>query len=1569
MTKVNLKLIKEIKNAHKGAVRSLKYAPKNLKNDLMLLSGGDDGLVQAWQKGFLNHYSGIKYSKHQGGVLEIDCFSDMPFFVSTGEDGKVISRSLDGSKNELILDSNKEFPSNIVVKSNDKDRAFLSIARIPNSSSVIVLHARQGLFVWDLEKNSLLDFHADGLPLFGTKIVIAEKQKRFITNSGKAIYMLSVPTGELIRVFGGSPEGLRKDGNMMIFNLALPGDQAREKSVMEIVHENMGGHKKEVSCLALSTDEKFLLSGSPDRTLRRWDISDPSNIEPKGVKIMEGHNGAVTSVLFLPRSTKIAVSSSADGSVRLWNAESSKELLQIRVGTPLNAMTISDDGSRLAVGGDNGSIYIFDSEPAINYATEVEVSSSAIAMNLTSVTSEIPQEQLSVDDHILNKSRSEKKENIRGQSLADQKEVDQSAGAIYQCGDVIGDTYEIRKILGSGGFGEVYQVYDREFDEIYALKTLHDKFTRDSKIKALFQKEANILVDIGSHPNLIRVHRVIETSENLFITMEYIPPNEQDINSLAGYLEYYPPDLAQSLQWAAQICIGMEYAYSKGIRTHRDLKPENIMITQDGIAKVADFGLAGIIDSFSINLSKTTSVDRTQVGTGFGTPTHMPPEQFLDAASCDVRSDIYAFGILLFQMASKGKLPFWANPPKNTWLDWMELHKATPVPQLDSPFFPIILHCIEKKPDNRYQNFTQVRSDLEKVLKEQNQKLVMQRPSGYSSTDELLNKGRNLATLGRHEESIRSYDEALRKYPRNTGLLTLKGASLMHLERYEEAIGCFDKVLEIAPRNILALTNKASILRDLGRYEESTQCFDQVLKIDPDHGVALSNKGSHFSRLGRYEEAIHYYDKALDVDPRDATTLYNKANDLDELGRYEEALQCLDVVLEINQRWADALNNKGICLNNLRRYEEAIIYYDKTLEVDPNYKGVLYNKASCLDDLGYYEESIACYDKALQIDSQNPSIWSNKGISLEHAERYEEAIYCYDKALEIDPRHIRTLHAKGISFARLGHYDEAIRCYDQALNVDPHYIPALFGKGNQLSNLNRREESIDCYDVILRLDPRHTGALLNKSNNLSRLERYEEALRYCDKILEIAPHSLDALGNKIPILVNLKNYEEVILCCDKVLKIDPLRADVWNAKGISFYQMGRYEEANHCYDKALEIKSHDLSALGNKGLCLKSLGRYEESVYCFGKILEIDPANKLAFHNKGLCLASLGYFEQDIQKLEQSFTLNSSKESLNDMAEDLLQLAIIYNQQDGYLIARSLAKQAAHLWEQSNSLMKKRAQDFIFQIEESGVIYINDIIEDIQKANSSAEIQTIVEKYPTTLMDTETLDIFMSRMPQRQGEWLTQIINTLARSAHEVLLYKTNSLANLHVAVKQYPFMLTDTFIKVTQQIIDEQIPSQNRFAYKKSVDWLKQIKDQNSLAASEQPEIESSNVDKNKSSKLNNQSRNLIVQRADSGNTPKYGGKENKEAGIKQIPSIQSSLDLQGIQKEVGTEYINEKPSASAKTKNTSQIITAVFLLFLICFCCTCVLLSLVWLWNNGDALFHSMGIYGINITIKGAP
>ncbi len=439
--------------------------------------------------------------------------------------------------------------------------------------------------------------------------------------------------------------------------------------------------------------------------------------------------------------------------------------------------------------------------------------------------------------------------------------------------------YEVRGLIGRGGFGAVYLIYSINTQTLYAYKTLLPELARDRATAERFRKEANIWVDLGQHPNLVNAVGVTEQMGRFFICMEYIKPDKEGVNSLDGHLRNGPIDFPQCLKWAIEFCYGMEFAYSKGIQCHRDIKPANIMI--DGTtAKVSDFGIARVVDEKSKaelysreSLAAPYQHGQTAVGTAFGTPFYMSPEQLIDATSCDQRSDIYSFGVVLYQMRAHGNLPF--VPPlqrhfghREFWQSIFKMHCECPPPRLNSRIGFIIQRCLAKHPDDRYQSFQELRSDLESVLKSETGESL---PKPQPQAEELNLKGRNLQALGRHSEAIECFDKELRADGKNPAAWYNKGKSLHALGRHAEAVKCFYRSAEHDFYLTWALEANANLLTEMKRFEEAISCYDKMLSFQrPNHSVSDSlkvswyfNRGNLLVRLGSHQKAIESYEKSL----------------------------------------------------------------------------------------------------------------------------------------------------------------------------------------------------------------------------------------------------------------------------------------------------------------------------------------------------------------------------------------------------------------------------------------------------------------------------------------------------------------------------------------------------------------------------------------------------------------------------------------------------------------------------------------------------------------------------------
>jgi Tol biopolymer transport system component len=260
-------------------------------------------------------------------------------------------------------------------------------------------------------------------------------------------------------------------------------------------------------------------------------------------------------------------------------------------------------------------------------------------------------------------------------------------------------SYVIVAPLGAGGMGEVYKARDIKLDRDVALKVLPSHLAADPEALARFEREAKAVAAL-SHPNILAIHDFGSECGTAYAVTELL-----EGESLRARLADGPLPLKKTLQIATEIAQGLAAAHDRHI-VHRDLKPENIFVATDGRVKILDFGLARQIAPLGGDaLNAPTELRRTAPGMVMGTVGYMSPEQVRGQAA-DGRSDIFSFGCVLFEMAT-GKRPF----ERETTAETMTAILREDAPEVSRPdglvpaaIEQVVRHCLEKRPDERYQS-------------------------------------------------------------------------------------------------------------------------------------------------------------------------------------------------------------------------------------------------------------------------------------------------------------------------------------------------------------------------------------------------------------------------------------------------------------------------------------------------------------------------------------------------------------------------------------------------------------------------------------------------------------------------------------------------------------------------------------------------------------------------------------------------------------------------------------------------------------------------------------------------
>ena len=273
-------------------------------------------------------------------------------------------------------------------------------------------------------------------------------------------------------------------------------------------------------------------------------------------------------------------------------------------------------------------------------------------------------------------------------------------------GRVLGNRYEMIKKIGNGGMATVYKATDLVLKRYVAVKILRDEFTTDEEFIKRFETEAQSAARL-THPNIVSIFDVGVDNGIYYIVMELIQGKtlKEIITEERGPLPW-----KWSVNVAIQIASALEMAHKNNI-IHRDIKPHNIIITEDGIAKVTDFGIAKAVSNSTI----------TAFGTTIGSVHYFSPEHARGGYT-DAKSDLYSLGVVMYEMVT-GKVPFDADTPVSVALKHMQEEPVPPIeenPNLPESINQIILKALKKDPMFRYQTSTEMLQDLRMALKNPN---------------------------------------------------------------------------------------------------------------------------------------------------------------------------------------------------------------------------------------------------------------------------------------------------------------------------------------------------------------------------------------------------------------------------------------------------------------------------------------------------------------------------------------------------------------------------------------------------------------------------------------------------------------------------------------------------------------------------------------------------------------------------------------------------------------------------------------------------------------------------------
>ena len=257
----------------------------------------------------------------------------------------------------------------------------------------------------------------------------------------------------------------------------------------------------------------------------------------------------------------------------------------------------------------------------------------------------------------------------------------------FNVGENVGP-YRIVEQLGQGGMATVFKAYHANLDRYVAIKVLHPAFNQDPNFEARFQREAQVVAKL-EHPNIVPVYDYAEHDKRPYLIMKFV-----EGDTLKARMDKGPLTSDEITKIVDAVGSGLSYAHKQGV-LHRDIKPSNVLLAEDDRIYIADFGLARMAQAGESTLSSDMML---------GTPQYISPEQAMGKSDLDKRTDLYSFGVMLYEMVV-GKVPFSADTPFSIIHD--HIYSPLPLPRTVNPEVPesverVLLKALAKEPDDRF---------------------------------------------------------------------------------------------------------------------------------------------------------------------------------------------------------------------------------------------------------------------------------------------------------------------------------------------------------------------------------------------------------------------------------------------------------------------------------------------------------------------------------------------------------------------------------------------------------------------------------------------------------------------------------------------------------------------------------------------------------------------------------------------------------------------------------------------------------------------------------------------------
>jgi eukaryotic-like serine/threonine-protein kinase len=855
--------------------------------------------------------------------------------------------------------------------------------------------------------------------------------------------------------------------------------------------------------------------------------------------------------------------------------------------------------------------------------------------------------------------------------LGDSETIQMVDATVIAPGSDFGPRYRIDALLGQGGMGRVYKAYDKELDRTVAIKVVREGAIGQADALKRFKQEL-VLASKISHKNILRIHDMGDVGGLRFISMAFV--EGQDLQHIIHDNPKMPLD--RILNFARQIAEALAAAHAEGV-VHRDLKPQNLLVDKNDQIFVCDFGLAKSFEEGAIGMTRT--------GAFLGTPRYMSPEQ-VEGKPADNRADLYSYGLILYEMVT-GDVPFTGESTLKVM--YQRIQEKPKSPKLIKPDLPnwlvrIVMRCLERNPDDRYQNAYEILADLQGSLSGNSvsrasmsrigsgsQSVVIQIPEfasrrwvwvvagvvallvilfaippirhlipGFrpeqtgSATSGIppLSSGRYVAVLPLQVLGDQSQlgflaqgiEEAL-----SAKLFQLKGVRVTSSDAADKADQkqSLQKIARNLGANMLVQGmiqgngDKIRIIINLENVVEGKRVWSQQFD-----GVAAD--------LFTLEDQIYnQLVSAMDVTPTTEETAKAETRPTDNIAAYDLYLRGRNSIRGHEEKNVDA----------------ALDYFNQALKQDPRfalaYTGLADASLRMYDlkkDSFWTQKALSAAQQAQQLNDNLPEVHSTLGSVYSATGKYAEAIAELRRAIMLAPNSDEAYRRLGSAYMNSGQGKQGIEAFQKAVELNPYFWQNQNLLGDAYLQTADYPKALEAFKQITVLEPDIDAGFENMGNVYLTQGKYEESIPYFQKALQIEPY-FSTYSNLGTAYFFLKQYPNAVGMFEKAVALNPNDtamvvnlADAYRYAGQQDKARDTYQQAISVGFKGLQTNPKDAEIMAQVALSYAKTGNAAQAQDFIKRARAADPNNVNYVYDDAVTKALSGKTTEALRSLQEA---------------------------------------------------------------------------------------------------------------------------------------------------------------------------------------------------------------------------------------------------------------------------------------------------------------------------------------------